>query len=175
MNKMIEAIYEDGVLKPLDDPGLQERERVRVSIEPSGNSHDRWYEPYISKDPGVRQGRPCITGTGVEVAILMAVAKAHNQTVEEIAREQGIPLVFVQAALDYYRDHADEIDQLITQHQQESRQVMAREPNDPLVVALQQLSLTRREMARALMSLLRAGQRRDVELLLKAIQDAEAA
>jgi uncharacterized protein (DUF433 family) len=175
MNKMIEAIYEDGVFKPLGDPGLKEHEHVRVSVELSGDGHDRWYEAYISKDPDVRQGRPCIAGTGIEVAIVIAVAKAHNQTVEEIACEQGIPLVFAKAALDYYRDHVDEIDRLIAQSQQENRRVMAREPDDPLILALQQLSLTRREMARALMGLLRVGQRRDVEILLKAIQDAEAA
>ena len=175
MNKTIEAIYEDGVLKPLDDPGLQEHERVRVNIEPNDDGREHWYEPYSSKDPGVRQGRPCIAGTGVEITILISVAQAHNQTVKEIAREQGIPIVFAQAALDYYHDHTDEIDQLMAQRQQESRQVMAREPRDPLVLALQQLSLTRREVARALMSLLRAGERREVEILLKAIQDVEIA
>jgi hypothetical protein len=52
---------------------------------------------------------------------------------------------------------------------------MAREPTDPLVIALNQLSVTRRETARALMGLLRAGQRRDVEACLEAIQDADAA
>jgi uncharacterized protein (DUF433 family) len=175
MSKMIEAIYEDGVLKPLSDPGLEERERVRVSIDSSGDGHDRWYEPYIVQDPSVRQGRPCIAGTGIEVALLIAVAKAHNQTVEEITREHGIPLVFAQAALDYYRDHTDEIDQRIAQHQRENQAVMTREPTDPLIIALNQLSVTRRETARALMGLLRAGQRRDVETCLEAIQDADAA
>jgi uncharacterized protein (DUF433 family) len=175
MSKIIEAIYEDGALKPLGDPGLQERERVWVSIDPCSDGHDRWYEPYIVQDPSVRQGRPCIAGTGIEVTLLIAVANAHNQTVEEIAREHGIPLVFAQAALDYYRDHTDEIDALIAQHQQVSRHSAAREPSDPLVIALRQLSLTRRELARALMGMLRAGQRQDVETCLKALHDADSA
>lgn len=109
------------------------------------------------------------------MALLIAVAKAHNQTVEDIRREQGIPLVFAQAALDYYRDHGDEIDQRIAQHQRENQAVMAREPTDPLIIARNQLSLTRRGTARALMGLLRAGQRRDVEACLEALQDADAA
>jgi predicted DNA-binding antitoxin AbrB/MazE fold protein len=175
MNKVIEAIYEDGVLKPLGDLGLHEHEHVRVSVEPSDDEREGWYEPYISKDPGVRQGDPCLAGTGIDVALLIAVAQAHNQTVEEIAREHGIRLVFAQAALDYYRDHTDEIEELIAQHQQANRQPIAREPSDPLVLALKQLSLTRRELARALMGMLQAGQRREVETCLKALHDAEIA
>jgi len=44
MNKTIEAIYEDGVLKPLGDLGLEEHERVRVNIEPSDGGSERRVE-----------------------------------------------------------------------------------------------------------------------------------
>ena len=33
MAKVFEAIYEDGVLKPVENPGLQEHQRVRREIQ----------------------------------------------------------------------------------------------------------------------------------------------
>ena len=41
MHRVIEAIYEDGVLKPLENPGLQEHERITLEIQESG----RYREP----------------------------------------------------------------------------------------------------------------------------------
>ena len=32
MTLVLEAVYEDGVLKPLEDPGLREHQRVRLEI-----------------------------------------------------------------------------------------------------------------------------------------------
>lgn len=32
MSRVLEAIYEDGVLKPLEDPGLAEHERVFLEV-----------------------------------------------------------------------------------------------------------------------------------------------
>jgi len=34
MGRFIEAIYEDGVLKPLEDPGLREHERILLDLRP---------------------------------------------------------------------------------------------------------------------------------------------
>lgn len=38
MIKVFEAIYEDGVLKPLEDPGLQDHQRVRIEIQQENRS-----------------------------------------------------------------------------------------------------------------------------------------
>ena len=35
MTKVLEAVYEDGALKPLVDPGLSEHQRVLLEIRPS--------------------------------------------------------------------------------------------------------------------------------------------
>lgn len=32
MTRLLEAVYEDGVLKPLEDPGLEENQRVLLEI-----------------------------------------------------------------------------------------------------------------------------------------------
>lgn len=51
MVRVIEAVYEDGVLKPLADPGLQERQRVVIKIQDpteaiSGSSLEEWQRVY---------------------------------------------------------------------------------------------------------------------------------
>lgn len=41
MPKTIEAIYEDGVFKPLEDIGIEEHKKVRITvIEPSEESRE---------------------------------------------------------------------------------------------------------------------------------------
>jgi predicted DNA-binding antitoxin AbrB/MazE fold protein len=53
MNITIEAIYEAGVLKPLQPlPGLKERERVRLTVE-VGSALDRLLQQPIEIDPAV--------------------------------------------------------------------------------------------------------------------------
>jgi len=51
MIRIIEAVYEDGVLKPLIDPGLAEHQRVVVEIrlpsEPTAESElDEWHRVF---------------------------------------------------------------------------------------------------------------------------------
>ena len=42
MTKVVEAIYSDGVLEPLESLGLAEKQRVRVTIEPiDGTSEEQ--------------------------------------------------------------------------------------------------------------------------------------
>jgi predicted DNA-binding antitoxin AbrB/MazE fold protein len=49
--RVLEAIYEDGVLKPLADPGLAEHQRVVVEIRPAeetgtGSPLEAWQQVY---------------------------------------------------------------------------------------------------------------------------------
>ncbi|HEV7518275.1 MAG TPA: antitoxin family protein [Thermoanaerobaculia bacterium] len=47
MTKILEAVYEDGVLKPLRDPGLTEHQRVVVEIRlPSESAADSELEDW---------------------------------------------------------------------------------------------------------------------------------
>lgn len=51
MTRILEAVYEDGVLRPLEDPGLREHQRVLVEIrfEPSDDASsalEAWHQVY---------------------------------------------------------------------------------------------------------------------------------
>ena len=64
----------------------------------------------ITRKPEIREGRPCIAGTGVSV---MRIAGYYKQGLppEEIAANYGhISVAQVQAALAYYQANRTEID-----------------------------------------------------------------
>jgi uncharacterized protein (DUF433 family) len=64
----------------------------------------------ISRRPGLRGGRPCITGTGVSVR-RVAVWYNLGHTPEDIAENFGhISLAQVHAALAYYYSNQAEMD-----------------------------------------------------------------
>lgn len=51
MTRILEAVYEDGVLRPLEDPGLQEHQRVLLEIrfeprEQASSALEAWNQVY---------------------------------------------------------------------------------------------------------------------------------
>ncbi|MFN8421185.1 MAG: DUF433 domain-containing protein, partial [Anaerolineae bacterium] len=63
----------------------------------------------IISDPQIRNGQPCIAGTGVRVADVVIVMKYHRQNADEIAAWFDVPLAGVHAALAYYYEHQSEL------------------------------------------------------------------
>ena len=56
--------------------------------------------PGISMDPDIRFGKPCITGTRIDVATLVG-AVAAGETVETVAEEYALTVEQVRSALSY--------------------------------------------------------------------------
>ena len=57
MTRILEAVYEDGVLRPLEDPGLQERQRVLLEIrfeplEQASSALEAWHQVYEGLSEG---------------------------------------------------------------------------------------------------------------------------
>lgn len=74
----------------------------------------------ISRQAGIRGGRPCIAGTAVSVR---RIAQWHNMGLipEEIARKFGhLSLAQVHAALAYYHANQSEIDSDLEAEAQET-------------------------------------------------------
>jgi predicted DNA-binding antitoxin AbrB/MazE fold protein len=55
---VVEAIYENGVLKPTQPLILTEQQVVKISL----NSETRTAHPHITKTPGICGGRPVVRG-----------------------------------------------------------------------------------------------------------------
>ena len=68
---------------------------------------------HLEITPGVRGGKPRITGTRMTVADLAILYLRMGQSLDLIAGKYHLPLASVYAAMAYYYDHCDEIEQSI--------------------------------------------------------------
>lgn len=68
---------------------------------------------HIETTPGVRGGKPRISGTRITVADVAILHRRLGQSLEEIAGDYELPLAAVFAAMAYYHDHREEIDRSI--------------------------------------------------------------
>lgn len=64
----------------------------------------------ITTDAEVRNGRPCIAGTGLRVTDVAMAHLYHKRTADQIAADYEIKLAQVHAALAYYYQHKAELD-----------------------------------------------------------------
>jgi uncharacterized protein (DUF433 family) len=89
----------------------------------------------ISIDPKIRDGRPHIAGTTIEVSAIAIAKIVHMQSPEEIASDYKLTLAQVYAALSYYYDHKAKIDASINYRrelaQRLKEQILAKQP-EPL-------------------------------------------
>ena len=72
----------------------------------------------ITIDPNVRNSRPCIGGTTIEVSTIATARVVGGQEPEEIAADYELSLPQVYAALAYYYEHKQAIDATIQQRRQ---------------------------------------------------------
>jgi uncharacterized protein (DUF433 family) len=70
-------------------------------------------DQYIAITPGVRSGRPRIADTRITVADIVVMYLRLGQSLEEVAGKYDLPLSAVYAAMAYYYDHQEAINQSI--------------------------------------------------------------
>ena len=105
---VIEATYENGLLRPTSPLPLKEQENVWMAIldDPQAPSQ----HPYIAKSPDAHGGRPFIRGTRILVQAIVGYYKL-GMTVDEILVElPHLTAAQVFDALSYYHDHQAEIE-----------------------------------------------------------------
>ncbi len=68
---------------------------------------------HIEITPGVRGGKPRIAGTRMTVADLAILYLRMGQSLDLIAGKYHLPIASVYAAMAYYYDHREEIEQSI--------------------------------------------------------------
>ena len=86
----------------------------------------------IAIDPDVRDGRPHIAGTTIEVSAIAIATIVHRQSPEEIASDYKLTLTQVHAALAYYYAHKADVDASINYRrelaQKLKEQILAKQP-----------------------------------------------
>ena len=69
----------------------------------------------ITINPSVRNGRPCIAGTSIEVSVIVSAKIVSGLEPDEIATDYDLSLSEVYAALSYYYDNKQIIDASINE------------------------------------------------------------
>ncbi len=64
----------------------------------------------IYRNPKIRGGRPCILGTGLRVIDIVMSMQFGNRSPEQIANDYQVSLGRIHAALAYYYENKEEID-----------------------------------------------------------------
>lgn len=65
---------------------------------------------YISIDPQIRFGKPCISGTRIAVEDIAVMYLKMGESLKEISQEYNLSLASVYAAIAYYYENQEEID-----------------------------------------------------------------
>ena len=82
-----------------------------TSPEKSKHTYLPTYDRHIVVSPGVRSGKPRISGRRITVADIATWVLQQNQSVNDLVQEYNLTPAQIYAALTYYYDHRAEIDQ----------------------------------------------------------------
>lgn len=69
----------------------------------------------IVKNPDIRGGKPCVAGTQLRVTDLVMAHLFHDRSPADLTSDYEISLAQAYAALAYYYQHKDELDDDIRQ------------------------------------------------------------
>jgi uncharacterized protein (DUF433 family) len=106
VSRIVEAVYEDGVLKPVKPLSLDEHENVRLgTLEDLETLH-----PYVASDPDVCGGRPIIRDTRIPVQTIVGYYKLRITVDEILAGLPHLTAAQVFDALSYSHNHQAEIE-----------------------------------------------------------------
>lgn len=77
----------------------------------------------ITTDPGVRNGQPCIAGTGIRIVDIAIAHLFHERTADEIGSDYDLTSAQVHAALSFYYQHKAELDEEIRRQVKEAQEL----------------------------------------------------
>lgn len=95
---------------------------------------------HIEVMPDIRGGKPRLLGTRITVDDVVLMHFRLGQSLEEIAGKYSLSLASVYAAMAYYYDHQDEVDQRIEADKAFAEAFRGKNPS-PLQEKLRALSL----------------------------------
>src|SRR5262245_43666693 len=110
MRKTVEAIYEDGVLKPLEKLDLEEGKHCTLLLFEAVREHaQEGYRHLVARDHS-RRLQLYVKGRNLTVGQLVYNMRADHLLPEHAAERYDLPLEAIQEAIGYYYAHRDVID-----------------------------------------------------------------
>jgi uncharacterized protein (DUF433 family) len=96
--------------------GITQRTLAQRYVEEGVRRDDH---PLVHFLPGVVGRRSVVVGTGLDVWEVIATVRDNENDLAETASYLGIPLGLVEAAVNYYGEYSDEIDEQIADNEAE--------------------------------------------------------
>ena|ERR1700757_447003 len=110
MDKTVEAVYEGGVLKPLEKLDLEEGAHLTLLLlEPVKENPQEGYRYLVARDHPWRH-QLYLKGRNLTVGQLIYNMRADQLLSEQAAQRYDLPLEAIQEALDYYQSHRELIE-----------------------------------------------------------------
>ena len=103
---VVQATYENGVLRPTRPLSLAERQVVQINLDPEAMTE----HPHITQTPGVCGGRPVVQGTRIPVKVLVRYHQMGYTLTEILSGYSALTPASLHDALSYYYDHQAEIE-----------------------------------------------------------------
>lgn len=110
MQKTIEAVYEDGVLKPLEKLDLEEGTHFTLLLFEAVREHAQEGYRYLVARDHSRRRQLYIQGRNLTVGQLVSSMRADQLRPEQAAERYDLPFEAIQEALAYYQTHRELID-----------------------------------------------------------------
>ena len=110
MQKTVEAVYEDGVLKPLEKLDLEEGKHCTLLLFEAVREHSQEGYQYLVARDHSRRCQLYVKGRNLTVRQLVYSMRADHLLPEHAAERYSLPLEAIQEALGYYYAHREAID-----------------------------------------------------------------
>src|SRR5918996_5483963 len=110
MQKTVEAIYEDGVIKPLEKLDLEEGRHLALLLLESVREYPQeGYRYLVARDHSWRR-QLYLRGRNLTVGQLVYNMRADQLVAEQAAERYNLPVEAIQEALAYYQAHRELVD-----------------------------------------------------------------
>jgi len=103
---VVQATYENGILRPTHPLDLNERQVVQIRLEAEATTD----HPHVTKTPGVCGGRPVVRGTRIPVKVLVRYHQLGYKSTEILSGHVGLTPAQLYDVLSYYYDHQAEME-----------------------------------------------------------------
>lgn len=107
MDKPVEALYENGVIKPLEKLDLEEGTHLTLLVLESVKEHSQeGYRYLVARDHPWRR-QLYLRGRNLTVGQLVYNMRAEQLLPEQAAERYDLPLEAIREALSYYQSHRE--------------------------------------------------------------------
>ena len=110
MQKTVAAVYEDGLLKPLEKLDLEEGTHFTILLFEAVREHAQENYQYLVARDHPRRQQLYIKGRNLTVGQLVSSMRADQLTPEQAAERYDLPLEAIQEALTYYQTDREVIE-----------------------------------------------------------------